>query len=173
MQAYAEYGDAVKRVIHVATRMAAAHGIEQTAPPIPIGQGEEQLDAAVTSRTTRWESMLLLGDPTTIVSARKWHERVWELEYFARGHISDQEEWKLAWSECEQARHEFCRSARLGLGIPGDLPDVTWIPPWHARVLEKFGNRPFLDAAEDGTCQNSYSQELEEGEVVRRPPHTH
>ncbi|WP_433063634.1 hypothetical protein [Dactylosporangium sp. CS-033363] len=119
---------------YLATGLAAARGFQHLTPPLPAEEFLPELNAAIAERTARWESVLLLGDPQTILAARTWHQCLWELEHFARGELNDRDEFRLAWREFEQSRHQFYQAARAGLGVPGELPDVTWTPPWRARV---------------------------------------
>jgi hypothetical protein len=133
MRVYAEYGEAVKRISHNATSMAAAHGIHHEI--VPTGLTEEQalleLSKASIERSARWEAVLLLGDHDTIAAARAWHECVWRLEWFARGKLARQANWDNAMHEAEHARDAFYTAARADLGVNrGPVPPPAWPPAW-------------------------------------------
>src|SRR5690348_9468891 len=85
LEAYASYGLAVKRFILMASRISASRGLGPRAQPLPASEENlEQLAQAEVDRATAWEQVLLIGDPATIAAARRWHQRAWELEHFAR-----------------------------------------------------------------------------------------
>ena len=134
MQAYVEYGNAVKRVVHAASRLAVTRGFKHSSEPVQLDEGLAELNQAVADRTARWESVLLLGDPDTIIAGRAWHQCVWELEFFARGRLAGEDEWALALADFEQTRHEYYRCARKDLGVGTAVPTVSWPPPWYRRV---------------------------------------
>ena len=86
MQAYAEYGNAVKNVSQLASRIAAARGFPHVVVE-PLATSPEAMKAlgdAEGERARTWEPVLLLGDPETFASARVWHQAVWRLMWFAR-----------------------------------------------------------------------------------------
>ncbi|MDZ5447275.1 hypothetical protein U2F26_31975 [Micromonospora sp. 4G57] len=68
-------------------------------------------------RTSRWETVLLLGDARTIEAARKWHRLVWEMERIARGELSADGVWEYAWTASYFERTRFYEAARRDLGI--------------------------------------------------------
>jgi len=89
LTAYAEYSVAVRRVAHLASRMAVARGFEHYAEPLPVEHGLAKLNAASADRAARWETVLLLGSPDTVAAARAWHRCVGQYEFFAHGLLSD------------------------------------------------------------------------------------
>jgi hypothetical protein len=50
-----DYGNSVKRVVHVATGMARTRGLRHAAEVVPLEQGQVKLAAAVADRTAKWE----------------------------------------------------------------------------------------------------------------------
>jgi hypothetical protein len=137
LQAYIEYGNAVKRVVQVANRMASARGFPHSAEPVPLDQGQAELAVATADRTARWEAVLLLGHPDTVAAARAWHQRVWQLEYYALGRLTDTDGWARALDEFERTRKEFYRCARNDLGVEGAVTTRSWPPPWHAEAGDR------------------------------------
>lgn len=136
MQTYADYADAVKRVVHVATRMAAARGLRHSSEPIAIEEGQVQLALAAQALATHWERVLLLGDRATIEAARTWHQCVWQLEFYARGHLDGADGWQAALDAFERTRAEFYRCARRDLGLGSvDVPPGT-VPAWLERYFD-------------------------------------
>jgi hypothetical protein len=134
LAAYTEYCNAVKRMVHIATGMARTRGLQHSSEAVPLDIGAVDLAKAAGERTAVWETVLLLGDPETIASARAWHQTVWQLEFFARGILTGQEAWASALDEFEERRKDFYRVARRDLGIPGEAPTSSWPPPWHERL---------------------------------------
>ena len=134
LQAYVEYGNSVKRVVHIATGMARSRGLRHASEAVPLEHGQVELAAAVADRTAKWESVLLLGDADTLRAARIWHQSVWQLEFFARGILTSSEAWAEALDEFEHARSEFYRCARADLGMSGGIPSASWPPPWFNRL---------------------------------------
>ena len=123
VEVYAEYGDAVKRV-YVACKQivdARALGSRDMHPTLEERVGE--LVRLSAERTSKWETVLLLGDARTIVAAREWHRLIWEMERIARGE-GVAEDWEHAWTASYQARTSFYEAARRELGIA----DAT-LPP--------------------------------------------
>jgi hypothetical protein len=123
--AYSDYAAAVKKLIYVAGRTTAARGIG-TAQPIELDQGLAELVAAETARSVCWEQVLLLGNQETILAARAWHERAWQLNYFASGRRTGQAEWEEELEAVNRARDEYYRCARTSLGINAVLPHAGW-----------------------------------------------
>jgi hypothetical protein len=134
LDAYVKYGNSVKQVAHVASCMASARGLPHSSEPVPLDQGQRDLAAATAERTTRWESVLLLGDPEVVAAARAWHQMLWLLEFYARGLLKDREGWVSALLEFEQTRNAFYRAARRDLGVDGTLSAATWPPTWYGRL---------------------------------------
>jgi hypothetical protein len=107
MNAYAQYGVAVKHMAWLAVRIAAARGLPFTEEPLDPEVGVAQLAAAEGERTVRWETVLLLGDAETVAAARSWHQSVMQLVWFARGKLSGQTEWNHAIRHMEAKRDRF------------------------------------------------------------------
>ena len=123
LEAYASYGLAVKRFILIASRISASRGLGPQAQPLSANEENlEQLAQAEVDRATAWEQVLLIGDPATIASARRWHQRAWELEHFARGVRTAKEGWAATYAAADDARAEFYRNARRDLSVVGIPP---------------------------------------------------
>lgn len=121
MRAYAEYGNAVKKVLHLAVRIAVGRGFPHSIEPLaPDAEAMEALGDADGARARAWESVLLLGDPQTISAARTWHETVWRLMLFAQGQRTSAEQWELSIREANLARDNFYDCARRDLGVRGE-----------------------------------------------------
>lgn len=89
MNAYSDYGNAVKKKYHLACRIAAGRGFPYAIEPLaPNAEAIESLSELERDRAQAWEPVLLLGDPETVASARTWHTLVWRLEWYARGQIT-------------------------------------------------------------------------------------
>ena len=140
MEVYAEYGRAVKRVTDLAVRIAMARGVRvsqmtgrETLQP---DEGLPVLAQAEAERGAIWESVLLLGSPEAVSAARRWHEAVWYLDWFARGTVTPADEgysdkWGAAFHAAGSARDDFYRCARQDLGVVHpDLPVPAWGSWW-------------------------------------------
>jgi hypothetical protein len=132
MRAYAEYGDAVKKVSHIASRIAAGRGLPHSVEPLaPSTEAMETLSNAGGDRARAWEPVLLLGDPETVSAARAWHQAVWRLEWYAAGRLTAADQWEPAMRATEVARDWFYGCARKDLGVSGGaVPTPIWPPEW-------------------------------------------
>ena len=143
MQAYSDFGNAVKRVFDLATRIAAGRGIQHAVQPLtPDDDSAAALTEAEGARARAWESVLLLGDPVTVDAARAWWHEVWRFVWFARGWLSDSEHWSGALAESNAARQRFYDCARRDLGVGGD---VSAIGPSQPRWLAASEGIPLHD----------------------------
>lgn len=139
LDAYQQYGYAVKRMTTLAMRLAAAQGVDDsTQPRTPVPDGLAALAEAEAERSARWETVLLVGDPTTVTAARRWHESAWLLEQFARGEAPEATGWQHAVEQMRASRHAYYAAARQDLGVgSGDLPDPPVVGPGaHQRPAE-------------------------------------
>lgn len=125
LDAYQQYGYAVKRMTTLAMRLAAVQGIDVDGGPVmPLEEGLATLAEAEAERSARWETVLLVGDPATVTAARRWHESAWLLEQFASGQATDVTQWRHAVEQMRSTRQAYYAAARQDLGVgSGDLPD--------------------------------------------------
>lgn len=131
MRVYAEYGGSVKRWAYLSCRIAAARGFDHSAAHLTPEEGLPLLAAAEDDRGARWESMLLLGSPEVVAAARDWHQAVHRLDWYARGRLTDAEQWLPAIREMEKYRDKYYECARNDLGVGGGtLPPPAWPPAW-------------------------------------------
>jgi hypothetical protein len=123
LTAYAEYASAVGDITGIAIRMAAARGLPSPAAPLDPKDGLPLLLEAEARRGAKWQTVQLLGDPTTVSAARRWHECAWRLDGFAKGRFDGSEEFQAAWKSAGIARTQYYAAARASLGVQnGDLP---------------------------------------------------
>lgn len=125
VEAYAAYGQSVKRMIVIASQIAAGRDFWADAEPLaPTQVNLDLLAAAETERASQWETVLLLGHPKTVAAARNWHEHAWRLEAYARGRLTGSaSDWQEARTATDAARAAFYESARSDLGVgSGSLP---------------------------------------------------
>jgi len=143
MRAYAEYGDAVKKVTHVASRIAAGRGFPHSVESLaPDAEAMEALSSAGGERARAWEPVLLLGDPETVAAARAWHQALWRLEWYAAGRLTAADQWESVLRDTEVARDRFYDCARRDLGVRGGaVPTPPWPPQW-IRDLAPTGDPP-------------------------------
>lgn len=124
--AYSEFANAVKHMVRLCRRIAETKGV------LPTGEPLDDLDAAFaalaegeTQRALKWETIMLLGEPTTIAAARTWYEQVWRLENILREEHPDKTLFITGYQEAMRLRNEFYAHARKDLNITsGDLPEL-------------------------------------------------
>ncbi|QQQ80840.1 hypothetical protein IOD16_27725 [Saccharothrix sp. 6-C] len=135
--AYSEYANAVKRMVRLCRRIAETRGLLATGQPVDLDSAFADLAEAETERASRWETVLLLGEPATISAARAWSEQVWRLEHVVRGDDPDPSSFTDAYRSAMRLRNEFYAAARADLDITsGPLPELTW------KSLEPPPDRP-------------------------------
>ena len=117
IQVYAEYGHALKRAYELSKRISASRGLPTTAQPTPVEQGLAELSLTSIRGAELWESLLLLGEPSTIAAAKAWHQKIWRMEAFANGQLTDPAEWRKAITAADETRSRFYETARRNLGI--------------------------------------------------------
>lgn len=151
LTAYAEYANSVKLVFQIAMRIVAYKGFPATGEPLNPKEGIALLAQAEQDRATKWETVLLLGDPATIAAARHWHSAVWKLDWYARDLITRTEEFEAAVSAVNAARSAFYACVRSDLGVRGLLPQpeaLEWAHP--SKMPSRFAamQADDIDAAE-------------------------
>ncbi len=127
LAAYAEYGNAVKRAVRLCRQIAETKNLLSTGQPIDVDAAFAAIAEAETERAVKWETVLLLGEPATIVAARAWHEHVWRLERILHKEDQDGSPFIDAYKETMRLRNEFYARARTDLNVSsGPLPELTW-----------------------------------------------
>lgn len=119
LDAYASYTATIKEIHALALRVSAPRRRASKSRPIDREQGLELLAEANVRRTKAWETVLLLGDETTVTAARVWQDAVRTTELLCRNDVIDEMEWRLAVDSVDQARDRFYVAARESLGITG------------------------------------------------------
>jgi hypothetical protein len=117
VEVYTDYGNAVKRVYVVCKQIVDARALPGSSGDTTIDERIAELVRLSAERTSKWETVLLLGDPQTITAARDWHRLVWEMERIARGEPAAEGKWDRAWVASYHARTRFYEAARRELGI--------------------------------------------------------
>jgi hypothetical protein len=125
--AYTEYANAVKRSVRLCRRIAETRHLLPTGQPVDVDAAFIEIADAETERAMKWETVLLLGDPATIVAARAWHEQVWRLERVLRDDNPDEPTFVDAYKDTMRLRNDFYARARADLTVAsGTLPELTW-----------------------------------------------
>jgi hypothetical protein len=125
--AYTEYANAVKQMVRLCRRIAETKSLLPTGQPIDLDAAFTAIAEAETERALKWETVLLLGEPSTIDAARTWHEQVWRLEHILREEHPDRDSFVNAYQDAMRLRNEFYGHARKDLGITsGPLPELNW-----------------------------------------------
>ncbi|MFE5523543.1 hypothetical protein ACFQ9Q_38375 [Streptomyces virginiae] len=134
LNAYAEYGHAVKALAHRYLRIAVFRGIATGSAPLePTDELLDELGEAESHRSALSEGLWLLGDAATNAATVRVNHSLWHLEWLARGLIpADAGAWDAAFAEYRTARQEYLELARASLDLPSGetRSDVAWPPPW-------------------------------------------
>ena len=124
-QAYVEYGNAVKNVFYLCGRITNSRGLGLMREQINIADALNELGRLASERSAKWETVLLLGDPDTVLAARTWHRLVGDMQRFVRDNRTDVGGWEALFDKVEAARATFYEAARRDLGIRGPQPQPT------------------------------------------------
>jgi hypothetical protein len=121
LAAYAEFGNAVKDMVLLANRIAAARGLNDHPQPLePDEAAMASLAEAAAQASVLSETLRLLADEETITASRAMSHRAWRLEWFAYGQAEGgSADWKTAFAEYKAARDEYLRCARNSLAVAG------------------------------------------------------
>lgn len=123
--AYSEYANAVKHMVRLCRRIAETKSLLPTGHAIDVESAFADLAEAETQRASKWEAVLLLGEPATISAARKWYEQVWRLEHILREEHPDEASFSRNYHDAMRLRNEFYTHARKDLDITsGQLPEL-------------------------------------------------
>jgi hypothetical protein len=138
LQAYSDYGQAIKECVVAYQRLASHQGLTEDPTPVePTNDALEQAAMAETKRAAMTEPLRLLADPSTAAAVRKLNDAVWHLEWMARGRLTgDASNWDQAYREYRMARQTFYDKARASLQVPGGViaERTSWPPAWRARA---------------------------------------
>jgi len=129
---YADYANSVKRLFQIAMRIAAHRGLPVTGEPLTPEAGKEVLAQAELDRATKFETVLLLGEPSVIIAARRWHSAAWKIDWYARDLIEDTDSFESDVKAANRARAEFYARVREDLGVRGKTPEpepLDWAHP--------------------------------------------
>jgi hypothetical protein len=113
---YMEYAHAVKKVISVATRLAAQRGVFVGGDGTTEVYRVTDLADAEEQRTIDWEAVLMLGSDDVVIAARQWHDCVFRLQRIAADQATDMS-WRDAVDGTSLARRRFYEAARRDLGV--------------------------------------------------------
>lgn len=124
--AYSEFANAVKHMVRLCRRIAETKRLLPTGQPIDLKAAFAEFAEGETQRALKWETVLLLGEPSTIAAARTWYEQVWRLEHILREEEPDKSSFIDAYQDSMRLRNEFYAQARKDLNITsGPLPELT------------------------------------------------
>jgi hypothetical protein len=155
LDACAEYAQAVKHLAFLSFRISAAFRPGATSQPLDREDGEAKLAEAEGVRARTWETLLLLGDPSTVQMARDWRAAVRSLELMARG-LEEIQGWYEAAERADVLRAQFYAA------VSSSTHGQPLRRPWFCSGAGRFvgdGNavlRPFLRceaAARHGACR--------------------
>ncbi|MFF6997673.1 hypothetical protein ACFY93_22310 [Streptomyces sp. NPDC008313] len=134
LEAYGDYGRAVKECVVAYQRLASDRGLTPDSAP---GTGDALEDAAQAElrRAATTEPLRLLAGPDAAAAVRELNDAVWHLEWLARGRLAaDAAAWEQAYGAYRSARRAFYEKARASLRVPGEViaERAAWPPSWRA-----------------------------------------
>lgn len=126
MEIYTKYGEAVKFVTEGCLYVAGARGYSPWAGRLEHAYTLRDLHAAETARALAFQSVLLLGDASSIRAARAYTASVWEALKYARGEIAGEDGWRRCLDQISATRDDYFAAVRTELQIPpaGATPRV-------------------------------------------------
>lgn len=71
LEAYSDYASSVKQFTRACLRIAASKGLGTAKDPLDVAAGVEEIARAEDRRSAVFDTVLLLGDPSTIAAARE------------------------------------------------------------------------------------------------------
>jgi hypothetical protein len=154
LAAYTDYANAVKHVISVAVRLAAARGVYPDDDWLTRENTVADLTEAEDERTLRWEAVLLLGSDSLILAGREWHQSVFRLMRLSCGQPSDMT-WAEAITKTGKARHQFYVAAKadLGVAIGGSSDAYEWqMAKWLTERPEGVNRGQTTPRGDDGSA---------------------
>jgi hypothetical protein len=121
LSAYADYGHAVKEQVAMASRIAAARGLDFRVEPLDASQDNlTKLAETEARRTQISETLRLLADTETMKAANEMRALAWVLVRFARGvEEGDSTDWNLAYMRYQEARDQYVTCGRRSLQVAG------------------------------------------------------
>ncbi len=153
LAAYADYSNAIRAKVLIASRIAATMGLNKNPEPLAADEsGLALLSAAEDRRAVLIETVRLLADPKSMQAVHKLNECAWRLEWIVRGHLPvDMRQWEQAFDDYTVARDEFVQCGRDSLRIPGSVtPSERLLPPWVRPGLQR---RPAVTATPETTTE--------------------
>lgn len=128
--AYAEFATAVKVETRIYLKMATSMGLAWDGDDLDPVHGLQLLADAEDTRSAKFETVLLVGDPDTVAAGRLWQDCVWQMRVILRQDYSDGSgEFKELFHRAGQARNEFHNCARGDLGVDGSLAEPGLYDP--------------------------------------------
>lgn len=134
LQAYSDYGQAIKDCAIAYQRLAAERGL--TDEPAPVGAAGDAVEEAARAelrRAAAAEPLRLLADPDTAAAVRALNDAVWHLEWVVQGRLTGEAaSWGRAHDSYRTARRAFYEKARASLRVPGGViaERPAWPPSW-------------------------------------------
>lgn len=123
LSSYVEYSNSIRRLQVLSHRIAASRGLPGHGEPLSPAEGLPLLVDAEAARSVRWQEVLLLGGARAIEVGYALNRCSWVLEWFARGKLTDADDWLLAVEEIDRLRLLFYSEARKDMGI--DTSDLA------------------------------------------------
>lgn len=119
---YVNFARVVKDDVRASRRMAASLGAADTDHPLGRDEGERQLEAINSRRSTALEDVLLVGSSELVEHARVWQYAASRLRkrVLAQPDISPHE-FEILYRKTGYARDRFYQGARRDLDVVGDV----------------------------------------------------
>ncbi|GAB2511096.1 hypothetical protein GCM10027167_11700 [Nocardia heshunensis] len=136
MSAYGQYSDCIRRMQVLADRIAGSHDLPSDGEPLSVEEGLPLLAEAEVVRSAQWQQVLLLGNSRAIAVGYDLNRCTWAMEWFARGRVTDLDDWRLVSAEAYRLRRLFIVEARNEMGVTGEVSSApAWVPDWTPETL--------------------------------------
>jgi hypothetical protein len=138
LNSYIEFSNTGTKFAALAMQMCAGRGFTTYGRAIPPDENLERLATLEAQLQEKWNILILLGSTEVLTKAEQIRHALWRLEWFARGDLTDNDEFIETNLQLDDCRDNLIRAARLDLGIAkGDLPAFTFPPQWTVDHLSK------------------------------------
>jgi len=133
VEAYAQYGAAVKRQARLCQRIAGSKGLGPRSDHLEASVAEPLLAEAREERSLAFEAVALLGDNATVIAARDWNNAVSDLYHLLTGTDASEAQFLEFFQRAHVQRDRYYEAARASLQVGADrLEPAPEIAAWRS-----------------------------------------
>ncbi|MHA5047721.1 hypothetical protein [Streptomyces sp. SD15] len=131
LAAYSDYARCLKKTVTLTYRVAAHLEIDPHPHPLTPQEAAPQMAEALDARDPAWESLLLLGAPDVVETARAWVVVAIDMERVVQEPTPSSETWQALLERQRARREAYYTAVRSDLALPPGH-GARWEP--HLRV---------------------------------------